>query len=155
MGLCEDAIFAPRLCYPSDETNGSLVRGDARADQYLAYDFKRPNFFPLANVDPDFTIESEGILYGVMHKGVLARSKDDPSRFSLAKWLSADMLLSTKFVDIETLVSEEMVVRRTHEEAYEIAGATNYIDDLRSRGMATLPVHQVTPKGHSLVLLGD
>lgn len=154
-GLTEDAILSSRLGHP-DDTESHLLYRQASAGQWLAYDFRRPEFFPdvYENRDiPQLGLADEGILRAMMIDGIEEQDADKRTDMPLSEWLSLDNLMTLDQPGIEKLRHVGMVALRSHEVAYEIAGQQHWIDDLRSRGLANEPVYQVTPKAHTLIML--
>lgn len=153
-GLCEDAILSSRLASP-DESNEHLVYQHAHAGQWISHDFRRGEFYPEAVDKPWFELHEEGILSALLIDGIEDIDPNTRTELPMSKWLSADNIFSFDKPGIEKLLALGMVARRSHELAYETAGQDEWIDDLRSRGVAQDPVYQVTPKAHSLILISE
>lgn len=151
-GLCEDAIIAPRLCSPADGQE-YLKYEQAHAGHSFSYDFRRPEFFPLSKDKRWMKLEREGTIFAYMLDGIESRPEDERTHLPIGELLTLDTLMTFDKPGIEKLREIGMIARRSHEQAYEIAGQEQWIDELRSRGVADDPVHQVTPKGHSLIYL--
>ena len=153
MGLCEGAVLANCVYHPSPEANGEIMAHEAGAGQYHAYDFLRARFFPeTANRWPS-PPEDDGILMALIPDGIANQPEDGRTELTYAEWFDPDLVFSLDRPGVERLCELGMLARRTHEEAYERVGASQWIGDLRARSVADKPLYQVTPKGHTLIKL--
>ena len=126
---------------------------EAGAGQYHAYDFLRARFFPeTANRWPS-PPEDDGILMALIPDGIANQPEDERTELTYAEWFDPDLVFSLDRPGVERLCELGMLARRTHEEAYERVGASQWIGDLRARSVADKPLYQVTPKGHTLIKL--
>lgn len=153
-GLCEDAILAPYLCSP-DETESHLIYERAHTGQWISHDFRRTEFYPAAADKPWFKIHKDGVLMAMMPEGIAETDPNQRTDLPISEWLSVDNFFSIDKPGINKLLALGMVATRSHELAFEIAGQEQWIDELRSRGVAEDPVYQITPKAHSLVFLNE
>ena len=153
LGLCEGSIIAPKLCHPTEEAQGELSVRQAHGGQLVGYDFRRPEYLPRAADFPHFTQESEGTCNAFLVDEVERNDPNMLNDISYIDFYSAEVLFTFDKPTLERLVEAGMLFVRTHEEAYEEAGATEHIDGLRSRGLANTLVHQVAKKAHALVCL--
>ena len=153
-GLCEDAVLAPRLCSP-DESKKHLTYEHAHAGQWISHDFRRAEFYPLSAKNEWYEDHKEGIVSAMLIDGIEDKDENERTDLPIAEYLTVDNILSFDKPGIEKLLSLGMVARRSHELAYEIAGQEEWIDELRSRGVANDPVYQVTPKAHSLIHISE
>ncbi len=152
-GLIEGAVIADRLCFPAVEAAGELVLKQGSAGRWLGYDFKRPDEFPIAARRGTLLQEFEGQM---LYADLADRNTNDPSHRTPTTPInvySIDHILSISSPSLDYLTEGGFLVRRSHEQAYEIAGAVELIGGLRSRGVADLPVYQITPRGNSLIML--
>ncbi|HCR55757.1 TPA: hypothetical protein DIV49_02185 [Candidatus Saccharibacteria bacterium] len=156
LGICEDGIIGGRMCLP-DEQHDHLTYRTANAGQWMSYDFRRAEFFPhvAEKLGDNFSLYDEGILTALLLEGLASRPVDARTELTIDEMISFETVLSSDKPGISTLLELGMVARRSHEDAYEQAGATAHIDELRIRGVAQEPVYQVTPKGHGLISLED
>lgn len=148
-GLLEHSIVAPHLCYP-DKKIGALVLKSAHAGQFISFDFDRPRHFPITSRDYDIQVR-EGSMLSVLPDTNQPASQKTPT-FSMRN-MPTDLMLSLDKRPLGELMDEGMLTKTTHEQAYEAAGAEEYIDGLRLRRVADTVVYQITPKGNSLINL--
>jgi hypothetical protein len=153
LGLCEGAIIAPRLCYPSDEAGGELVLEQAHAGQLLGFDFRRPEYLPKAAELPSFSQEFEGASHVFMADEVKDTDPGELADVTYADFFTPDVLFSFDKASIEALIDAGMIFPKSHENAYEEAGAEQHIDGLRARGVADKLVYQIAKKAHTLITL--
>ena len=152
-GLSEDTILGHRLCKPEPYKN-FLLYEQAHGANVLAYDFHRPELYPESRdtrwANPD---RGEGGIAAFIPDGIEDAPDDVRTDITFSEKLSPDYILNFDKPGIEKLRELGILARRSHEQAYEVAEQEIWIDELRSRGIAKDMVHQVTPKGHSLIYL--
>lgn len=148
-GLLEKSIIAPQLCYP-DETIGALVLKAATGGQFMGFDFERPKHFPQANPADNFQVRV-GNLWSALPNPQQSVDQKTPTYTALTWPVEIGITFSKR--PLAELIEKGLLNQTTHEQAYEAAGAEDYIDDLRLRRMADATVYQVTPKGNSMIAL--
>ena len=156
MGFSEGSIIHSQLCYPS--VYGTYLEASrASSSHYLGYDLQRQNFYPeLSSQDPD-TIQAvklrEGSFSAYMLDELDGKPSDEATRLSLDQLMTFDSILALAKPGLEKLKEEGMLIKRSQEDAYESAGQTEWIPELRMKGFAKDPVYQVAPKAHGLIYL--
>jgi hypothetical protein len=154
-GLSEGSIIGTDLAYP-DAASGGLVYEHANGGRWLGYDFKRPT--ELGDKRKQALPEqlAKGQLFGVMLDEVNGYDAGQKTPDSLLNLRNIDHLLRFTTASQESLVETGMLVPTTYREAYGEAGVyEQYAEDLDRRALTDQPIHAVTPKGNTLVLIFD
>lgn len=152
-GLLEGSIIHSNTLFHPD-TDGTPTYTHATGIDWLAYDFLRPKVLRPYK-DGQYRQFRKGRLYAFLIDEVQGNKADDKTPLGLLQFLDIDHILGFEKPSIETLVNEELVIPTTYGDAYKRVGEyERYAEELESRQLTNDAIHQVTPKGNTLIFLG-
>lgn len=148
-GFLVDSILQNPIYIP--DGHGQLTQKKVGAGIWAGYDFHRFKEFPTT---------TRQYREGKLGSMLLEEIRDNPAGMytptSLVNPLNIQHMFSIDFPSIEDLINKEMIRQTTYKSAFRRAGHYEmYARSLDLLEISDKPLFQVTPKGNSLIFLGN